>query len=151
MLNPTVYLAGAITGTSYEETTNWRATVTQALAESNIICFSPMRGKQNLSNELIIKDNYAHDPLSSQQFIFARDSYDCARCDLIFANLLGATQVSIGTVLEIAWAWSYRKPIILVMENANNPHDHSVIRGACPLRATTLDDGIELVRQMVLP
>lgn len=150
MNKPTIYLAGPITGTTYGECTDWRDYVTTEL-EPDIISFSPMRHKSYLSGETQIGDSYEHTVLSSQRGIFARDSYDCSRVDALFVNLLGATRVSIGTVMEIAWGWSYRKPIILIMEDAGNIHEHSMLREACPFRVRTVEEGIHTIKALLLP
>lgn len=150
MNKPIIYLAGAITGVSYGDATDWREQVTRE-TEGMFTCFSPMRGKHYLSKETSIGDSYENSLLSSQRGIFARDSFDCMRCDVLFVNLLGATRVSIGTVMEIAWAQSRSKPIILVIESEGNLHDHSMIREACPLRVDTIDDGIWVLKSLLLP
>ena len=147
---PSVYLAGPITGTSYGECTNWREDAINWLAP-DINGFSPMRSKDYLLSETSVGDSYEDTIMSSQRGIFARDSYDCKRCDAILVNLLGAERVSIGTVMEIAWAWSYRNPIVLIMEEEGNLHDHSMIREACPLTVRTLDEGIHVLKSLLLP
>lgn len=149
-MKPSIYLAGPITGISYGDSVDWRQQV-KLLLSPDIDCFSPMRGKQYLSKETAIADSYEDILLSSQRGIFARDSLDCLRCDALFVNLLGATRVSIGTVMEISWAWSYRKPIILVMEKEGNIHEHAMLREACPLRVSTFNDGIAIARTLLLP
>jgi len=145
-----IYLAGPITGQSYEGATDWRKDVIQKLPPE--ICgFSPLRSKTYLLNETSIADSYEQTVMSSQRGIFARDHYDCQRCDAIFVNLLGAERISIGTAMEIAWAVAYNKPIILVMEEEGNLHDHAMIREACPLTVRTIDEGIHLITSLLLP
>jgi nucleoside 2-deoxyribosyltransferase len=62
--------------------------------------------------------------------------------------MAGATRVSIGTVMEIAWAHAYGKPVVLVMEEGN-VHDHPMIRECSPFIVHTLDEGIELVNAIL--
>lgn len=147
-----LYLAGPITGTTYGECTDWRQYVQDNLPEE-IIGMSPLRAKQYLKNENDIADQYQDDlsVLSTQRGIFARDTWDATRCDGVFVNLLGTTRrVSIGTVMEIAWAWHARNPIILVME-IGNIHDHSMLREACPFRVDTIEEGINVAKALFLP
>jgi len=148
MNKPSMYLAGPITGLSYEQVTEWRTTVTQTL-EGIITCVSPMRGKIYLLNEVKIEDAYEHYNMSSQKAIFARDMFDVARTDSLFVNLLNAKRVSIGSVMEITYAWVLRKPCIIVMEN-DNIHHHAMIREAAPWIVTTVDEGIEIARKLLL-
>ena len=150
MSKPSVYLAGPITGTSWGECTDWRKYVMEQLAP-DVNGFSPLRSKDYLLQETSIADSYEATVMSSQRGIFARDSYDCMRCDAIFVNLLDAPKVSIGTVMEIAWGWAFRKPVVLVMEDADNIHDHSMLREACGFRVKTIDEGIHIVKSLLLP
>lgn len=149
-MRPKVYLAGPITGQSYDGATDWREQVKQHL-EPAIAAYSPMRSKQYLLQQTTVKDVYDEYILSSQRGIYTRDFHDCRTCDLIFVNLLGATKVSIGTVMEIAWASAFNKPIVLVMEKTNNVHEHAMIREACALRTDNLEDGLFITRALLLP
>jgi len=162
MSKPSIYLAGPITGLSYGKITEWRNDVTKAFAP-DIECFSPLRGKDYLAQETSTKDQYNEYIMSSQRGILARDHYDATKRDLLFVNLLHAQRVSIGTVMEIAWAHEARVPIILCMkatvetegvhgdiEEIKNPHDHSMIREACPLRVETIEEGIHVAKHLLL-
>lgn len=146
----TVYLAGPITGTTYDGCTNWRQYVMDHLPEG-IVGLSPMRHKDYLLNETQVQDTYENSILSCQRGIFARDSWDCRRCDAILVNLLGAERVSIGTVMEIAWGHAFHKPIVLVMEENNNIHEHAMIREACPFRARSIEEAIEVLTALFVP
>jgi nucleoside 2-deoxyribosyltransferase len=144
-----VYLAGPITGTTYSGCTDWRQWVMDKLPE-NMIGISPMRHKKYLDGGEEfdgIADTY-DTVLSCQRGIFARDSWDCRRCDAILVNLIGAEKVSIGTVMEIAWGHAFHKPIILVMEPESNVHEHAMLREACPFRVDTMDAGIEVLHAL---
>lgn len=149
MNKPTVYLAGPISNKSYNESIEWRNYVASHL-QPEIDCFSPLRGAYYLKNEKNIASCYDEYTLSTQEGIFTRGFYDCQKQDLIFVNLLGATKISIGTVMEIAWGKSFNKPIVLIMEKDKNPHDHPFIRAACPFRVETLEDGILITRSILL-
>lgn len=152
MNKPTIYLAGPITGLSYDGATDWREETIRAF-ENEITCFSPLRAKTYLAGLKNIPDSgtiYSPFPLSSQRGIFCRDSFDVNRCDLLLVNLLGADRVSIGTVMEIAWAAQLRKPIVAAMED-NNIHNHAMIREAMPFIVPTLDDALHLTRCILLP
>lgn len=58
-------------------------------------------------------------------------------------NLLGAKKVGIGTMVEPAWAYANRKPIIVCMEAKGNPHDPIYIRGLAPYLVQYLESGIQ--------
>lgn len=111
----TVYLAGPISGLSFKGCTDWRAEVAEALGEIYIRTLSPLRGKDYLASLPVLSGHgreYAHmGVLSTPRAVMTRDRFDATRCDVLFVNLLGAKQVSIGTVMEIAWADACRTPI----------------------------------------
>ena len=151
-----IYLAGPITGLSWGECTDWRTEFQKRMvgARETIKVLSPLRAKDYLSAEKIIGDSYEQTKiehplvsvLSSQKGITTRDRYDVMTCDVIVANLLGAERVSIGTVMEIAWADMLRKPIVLVMEKTGNLHDHAMVRESSGFRVETLDQAADIVR-----
>ena len=95
----------------------------------------------------IVKDGNS---LTSSKAIVARDSYDVRSCDIMLINLLHATEKSIGTISEIAWAWLLNKPMVLVMQEHGNCHEHAFIREMCSHQTTDLDHGISLVKLILL-
>ena len=145
----TVYLAGPISGLSYRRAQNWRDQAAAALKPHGINALSPLRCKEFLSELPEIGptgENYAHmSPLATPRGVMTRDRYDATRCDVLLVNLLGADRVSIGTVMEIAWADAKRTPIVLVMEERGNPHEHMMIAEAVGFRVKTLGDGLQCV------
>jgi len=78
-----------------------------------------------------------------------RDFNDCSTCDVLLVNLLGASKVSIGTVMEIAWAYQNRTPVVVVMEQEGNPHEHAMIREAIGFRVHTMGEAIAVVRTIL--
>lgn len=151
-----VYLAGPITGSSYEEVTDWRETTKEHLklmsekSVQPIVGYSPMRGKAYLSKEDKICDSYEDTTMSSVKGINIRDFNDCKTSDVVLVNLLGATRVSIGTVMEIAWARAFKIPIVIVMEKEGNLHDHGMLTYDT-IVVNTLTDGVLAVTQILLP
>jgi len=145
-----VYLAGPIRGRSYDVAVSWRNYVSAQLLP-DIIAYSPMRAKEMLRNALVIdgKHQIQH-PLTVPRGIMTRDRFDVATSDLLFVNFLQASAVSIGTVMEIAWADYLRKPIVLVMEE-DNIHNHAMVREAAGFIVSTLEEGIEITKAILLP
>ncbi len=149
-MNPKVYLAGPITGTSYEESVDWRDQAECELDDHDIRAFSPMRGKAYLSKEEEIQDSYSDHTMSSITGINVRDYNDCKTADAILVNLLGAKKVSIGTVMEIAWARAFQIPIVLIMEKNNNVHEHGMLTFG-NIRVSSLEEGIGAIIQLLNP
>ena len=147
-----VYLAGGISGLTYDEAVAWRTEVKQKVGP-NIKTLSPMRGKENLGTAVgnpTLKDKYEENPLTSAKGINQRDYFDVKRSDVLFVNLLGAKQVSIGTVMEVAWARAFEIPVVLVMEEGNI-HTHSMFLYPCGFVVDTLDKGIEVLKCIIGP
>jgi len=155
-----VYTAGPIAGTSYGESTDWREYVREQLAvkDPNIRAASPMRGKEYLASIQSMPSSNFHlanlgtkHPMSTASAILARDRMDVMRADLLLVNFLGANKVSIGTCCEVAWADLLRTPVMLLMEDEGNPHDHPFITGNAGWRLNSLEQAIELIPMILIP
>ena len=146
----TVYQAGPITGCSYQGCTDWRKRMVEQLPEFTFL--SPMRAKLYLSDCEEISKSYEGENdlktiLSGKKGINARDHWDCYTCDIIFANLEGATIVSIGTVMEIAWGFAYRKPTIVVMQD-DNMHQHPMVLESATHICPTMEIGMKVLQSL---
>lgn len=148
MTKPLIYLAGPITGVSYDTTVAWRDDVSLAFGDS-FTCYSPMRHKEYLAGEVSIADAYSDKIMSGQRGIFGRDMFDVQRTDALFINFLDARRVSIGTVMEMTLAWYMRHPVVVVMET-ENIHRHSMLMESTPWVVETLDEGVEIMRRLFL-
>ena len=146
-----VYLASPITGSTYDEAQDWRESVQRQFARE-VHGISPLRAKEQrlIRSGGPILDSYEDCPLTSKKGITTRDRNDCMRADLVLVNLLGAKRVSIGTVMEIAWADSQRIPVVLIMEEGNI-HEHSMLTECCGFRVATLEDAVDIVHAILLP
>lgn len=149
-----VYLAGPISGQSYEGATNWYNEVRKTLVlidpRAKIGIYCPMRGKAYLSKEEELADSYSNYTMSSINGINVRDFNDVKTADCILANFLGCNgKVSIGTVMEIAWARAFQKPIVIVMDK-ENIHNHGMLTFG-NIVVDNLKEGAEAVAQILLP
>lgn len=146
-----VYLAGPITGLTYDGAEDWRSHAKDLLAMSKIKAVSPLRAKDYLRSVAGALsgtgEEYKHlGVLSTPRGVMTRDRYDATRCDALLVNLLGAERVSIGTVMEIAWADYCRTPIVVAMEPKGNPHEHMMIAEAIGFRVPSIVEAIDIVR-----
>jgi len=150
---PKVYLAGPITDLSYDDARKgWRLEAWDKFAKLGVDAASPMRGKDCLKDAKSLHRqtaDYEKQTITSPQGITGRDRNDVKTCDVMLANFLGAKQASIGTAIEFGWADAWRIPIVLVMEDEGNPHDHLMITTMATYRVNNLDDGIKLVNLLV--
>ena len=145
-----VYLAGPIVGLSFDDSVNWREQFIQGLPPE-IVGLSPLRGKDYLEQERTMQASYAHHELSSARGLTARDFNDVKRSDLVIANLSGTGKVSIGTVMEIAWAKAFQIPVILVMERTGNLHQHPMIQESISFQVDTLEEALWLTKVVLMP
>ena len=162
MGKPLVYAAGPIAGCTWEEAVEWRDHIVTALPECHIL--TPMRGKEFLKGMAAMPLTSAYvDPaaksvmteldavISTQHPIVVRDHWDVARCDILFVNLLPSLSTgksSIGTCFELAWAWKYQKPAVVVM-NDGNPNDHPFVREAAYAVVPTTARAIIITRTLL--
>jgi hypothetical protein len=151
MIERSVYLAGPITGLTYGEATDWRSAASIWLKARNINAVSPLRGKDFLKDAGVLDGSYEENPLSTARGIMIRDHFDATQCGAVLVNLLGAKKISVGTVMEIAWTFEARVPLIVVMEKEGNPHEHPMINEAISYRVDNLEVGLHVVDTLFKP
>lgn len=144
------YLTGPITGLSFDGAVDWRDAFCK-LIPPEIQGMSPLRGKHYLQGSESIAASYEDIVLSSARGITTRDYNDCKRSDVVIANLLGASKVSIGTVMEIAWTKAFQIPLIAIMEKEGNPHDHPMITECIGFRVENLEEAADIAKVILLP
>lgn len=148
-----VYLAGPISGLEYSGAVGWRESAAKLLKRSGIQAYSPMRNKSFLAGtEGAITPFIDHEnPLGKSKGIMCRDFTDCTRADALLVNFLGVNRVSLGTAMELAWAYDRHIPVVVVAE-ANNPNvAHPMAHEAINYRVNTLSEGIALICAILLP
>jgi nucleoside 2-deoxyribosyltransferase len=151
MIERTIYLAGPITGLTFETATDWREYASKKFPDW-IKPLSPLRGKSYLKGMVdernTIADHYMNKILSTPRGITTRDRNDVMRSDAVLVNFMGASRVSIGTVVEVGWADAYRKPLIIVMDK-DNLHWHSIVRECAGYITSDLDEAIDVASQIL--
>lgn len=162
-----VYLAGPITGLSYDDARyGWRGDF-QKLLPDHIHCHSPMRAKDFLLDQHCLVGDptmYPDHAIATPSGIVTRDRNDIRReCDAVVANFLGATKASIGTAIEFGWADAYGIPIVMVIEEGgkiatgvdvyegDNPHWHAMLTELAGYRVPTLEEAAHIVTHLLTP
>lgn len=150
----TVYLAGPITGLSWLESEYWRDQI-QGVANSKfpelakgVKFLSPMRGKDFLQYESKIKDSYTDNPFASSKAIMLRDFHDVSVSDALIVNLSHCQTVSIGTVMEIAWAYQRRIPVICIQNSQNTLHEHSMLNEAIWWKVNGVAEALDVLNTL---
>lgn len=145
-----VYLAGPIAGCDWKGATGWREEAQDQLNAVGIEAFSPMRAKEFLHHvKRFNRHGYTENPLSTQKGIVTRDRNDVMKADVVLVNFADATEVSIGTVMEIAWADAYRVPVVCILPE-NNPHVHGMLLECSGYRVNTLEEALAVVKAILL-
>lgn len=142
-----VYLAGPITGLKDKDFSTWREYSLKYLEENGIQALCPLRNKErmvSLAGEEI-------KPIGESLFdvAFKISKWDVERCDVVLVNFLNTTKVSIGTSMEIAWAYQLNKIIVVVIEEQGNPHDYFFLNKCATIRIPTLDLALKYITKIV--
>jgi len=139
---PKIYLAGPMTGHTFDEANDWRKVASTYLAAYKIETLSPMRGESYLDSGVL--PNALRAP-----GIPARDRNDIATCDAVLMNLLEmGDRVSIGTFIELGWSDILRKPVILV-RHVDCISQHVMVNEMLSWDVRTLRAGLTLAKDVV--
>lgn len=144
MSTKTVYLAGPITGCDNSEANDWRHAAIVALKPYGIAGISPLRCEP-LHGE---RYDYTHpDPrFGTAKAIASKNFLDVQMCDMTlcyFSSALNERRLSVGTVLELGWAYALRKPTIVVTD-MQRMADHPVVQASAGWIVETIQEGIDI-------
>jgi len=142
-----IYLAGPIQGLRHGEAESWRKQIIRLLddASSEVNCLSPMRAKDKLRNVGVINTAYEElGCLYSAHGIMSRDFHDCTTSSMVIFNFLGAKKISVGTVMELAWAYQARIPTVVITEKEGNIHEHPMVNEAINFRVDSIEEAVEV-------
>jgi nucleoside 2-deoxyribosyltransferase len=149
-----IYLAGPITGLTYDDARNgWRDEFMHMMP-SHIHCLSPMRGKAFIPPGQVIEKGAEYlstHIIENPRGILTRDTNDVRSSDVIVANFLGAQTTSIGTCAEFGMAHAWQKPLVLIMEPEGNVHHHGFITEIASFWVHNLEDAAEVVKTLLTP
>jgi nucleoside 2-deoxyribosyltransferase len=141
----TVYLAGPITDCNNVEANDWRAVMSEELGRWNIRGISPLRCEPLHGERYTLG---TPDPrFGVPRAIASKNFLDVQMCDMTLCYLpkyINERRLSIGTIIELAWAHALRKPTILV---SDYPFviDHPVVQANAGWIVSTLDEGVDIV------
>jgi len=118
-MNPySVYLAGFMSEKKLKETTEWRLRVRDFYVRKGwpIVFLDPWNGKEVAT----VTDNGLKSSVPGKALV-DRDYSSVKTSDIVIANLdtFGEERPPVGTLSEIVWAWTLKKPVILI---SNVPH-----------------------------
>lgn len=157
-----VYLAGPIGGSTYAAAQDWRNLLSGLLSTKSdgaIRGYSPLRGKGALKSvgTLSTAAYPFYSPLATNKAILTRDFNDCRTADLVIANLLphdlgDGAPPSLGTVMEIGFAYALQVPILAICCDAGNPvANHAMVKSAVGFWAENMDEAADMACSILLP
>jgi nucleoside 2-deoxyribosyltransferase len=145
-----VYLAGPIAGQTGEKLLNSIAEKTAILTDIGYIVYQPMVGKSHIipHKETYKASGYEQFAVATNHSIFARDKWMVQQADIILADLSpSGDRVSIGTMMEIAWANLLGKMVIVVLPDGNI-HDHLFVLEAATHVFKNMDQVYDYLKEL---
>ena len=106
-----IYLAGYIQGTCIEQCVGWRKRISRALQHLDVEFLDPLCGKDIAT----IRADGLKSNRSAHAIVY-RDRASVKAADMIVVNMdtFGTARGLCGTICELAWAFDWEKPIIMV-------------------------------------
>lgn len=143
MKTMTIYLAGPISGKGYDEVVDKYKEVSPILIHMGYKVLCPMVGKKHLRNETDFQAHGFKYPVSSNHAIFERDKWMVDQCDIVLCDLSpSGDRVSIGSIMELAWASMLGKHTLVVMQEGNI-HRHAFVIEAADIVFEVRDDALK--------
>ena len=138
-----VYLAGPIAGLTYEEATKWRTDIAVRLRPHG--CFDPLQGVSPWEGRLA-GSTLEQSSLTTPRGIVASDFFFTTRARVLLADFSTAVRPSFGTVIECAWAWQARNPVVAILDSI---HDHTMLRELCDFVVSDPDEAEFTIRKLL--
>lgn len=145
-----IYIAGAISGQPVDDVFSYFKEVQIFLANVGYTVYSPMLGKAKFRNEMEFQPHgYKHDPIITNHAIVERDRWMVNAIDLVYCNLTMCNgRVSIGSVMELAWAHQLGKHTVVAMEEGNI-HHHAFVLEAADIIFETHESALDYLKTLI--
>ena len=136
-----VYCARPLTGCKYEEIVGYYNRVGSRLNSAGMRVLTPMCAKGCISDGSKVKGQGYKQPTSTNHAIKERDKWMVQNSNVIFVNLIGTTRVSIGSVMELAWADLLGVHAVVVLDE-QNIHQHAFVLDCADIVFTTEEEAL---------
>lgn len=143
-----IYIAGSISGKAVEEVQDYFREASTLLRAMGYEVLSPMTGKGKLRTESVYRAKDYRYPIATNRAIIGRDRWMVGQADIIYCNLYEAVHASIGSMMELAWAYELRKHSIVVM-GEENIHQHAFVLQAADIVFPTTGDAEEYLADLI--
>jgi nucleoside 2-deoxyribosyltransferase len=140
-----IYVARPFTGYSGAELLDYYDKMKNLLVGLEVL--SPMTGKEFLGDDVKLKAHGFENPVATNHAIFERDQWMVRRADIVLVDLSDGDEeaVSIGCVMELAWASLLGKHTVVVMSETS-PHYHAFVLEAADIIFPTIEKAIDYFR-----
>lgn len=143
-----IYLVHPISGYVAEEVFQYYKDTEARLKAIGYDVLTPMYGQRYLRCDKEVRAFGYTMPCTTNHAIMGRDHWMVKQCDILYANLIGTKTVSIGGMMEMAWAYDNDKHIIVSLEK-ENIHAHAFVYEAADIVYENHEDAITYLEQLV--
>ena len=142
-----VYVARPITGLAADEVILYYQDARDVLVGMGYEVFHAFYAKNYLKGDIDVKASGYDFPLSKDHAIVKRDHWMTRQADILFVNLAGCKQVSIGCMFEMAWAHHMGKHVVTVMEKGNI-HHHAFVLESSDVIYETVHEALDYLEKL---
>lgn len=142
-----IYIAHQIRGLTAEEVNSWFNHTRNILSRSGFHVLSPMTGKQDYKTDSKNMPILHDSPVRTHHAIVERDRWMVSTADVVFTDLTGTTEVSIGCLMELAWASLLGKHTVVVLPK-DNIHDHPFVTESADIVYETTKEAIDYLNKL---
>ncbi len=144
-----IYLVHPMSGLNWEEVEMYYSKVKPMLESYGYFVMHPMVAKKELkSKKFDPKARETGSAVVTPHAITRRDHWMVRKADIIFADLSGAKDKSIGSISEIATAYELGKHTVGVVEKGNK-HEHAFMLEQFDIIYNNLNDAIEYLKKLI--
>ena len=150
-----VYVSHPITGLPWDVVKHRLSSIADELRSAGLKVFLPILLKEAaIPGQPVGKDNHTYIRLRSDKIALSmkyhmrRDFWMISQSDILFAIIEDGftSDISIGCICELAWAYNQRKHIVAVI--TDDKHMHPFIDEMIDVRFDNLATGIEYLREL---
>jgi len=145
-----VYCAHPISGLTWDEVVDYYQDINSLLGGMGLDVLHPMTGKGEIRTEISERFQPADfkSAIASNHAIFERDRWMVNQCDMLLLDLTGTTTISIGCMMELAWASLLGKYTVVIME-PTNIHLHAFVVEAADIIFETESIALAYLKKFV--
>lgn len=116
----TIYCVHPINGLSFKDVTDYYTYAVAYLQNCGYDVLYPLVARGECNRDMTFRATGSEKvPCATNHAIYERDRWMVQQSDIVFADLTGAKRISIGSVMELAWASYLGKHTVVAMEKTN--------------------------------